>query len=212
MTHKVIEDLNWRYACKEFDKTKRISDADFNILLESLRLTASSFGLQLWNFVVVKNEELRERLVEKSWGQRQVADASHLIVLCIKTDAQESDIDAYLNDIVKTRGVAKESLEGFKNMLLGFVSKKSIDQKHTWMKDQVYIALGTLLTVCANMRIDSCPMEGISPKGFGEVLGLESKGLRAVLACPVGYRSKTDKYANLSKVRFSQDKVVTIIE
>lgn len=212
MTHKVIEDLNWRYACKEFDKDKKISEEDFNVLLESLRLTASSFGLQLWNFVVVKNPNLREKLVEKSWGQRQVADASHLIVLCIKTDATESDIDAYLNDIVNTRNVEKESLIGFKNMLMGFVSKKSMEQKHTWMKDQVYIALGTLLTVCARMRIDSCPMEGISPKGFGEVLDLENMGLKAVLACPVGYRSSNDKYSTLPKVRFSQQEIITIID
>lgn len=212
MSNKVVEDLNWRYACKEFDKTKKISDEDFDTLLETLRLTASSFGLQLWNFVVIKNDKLREKLVEKSWGQRQVADASHLIVLCIKMDATESDIDAYIEDIAKTRKIERETLSGFKNMLMGFVSKKTIEQKHAWMKDQVYIALGTLLTVCANMRIDSCPMEGISPKGFSEVLDLESKGLKAVLACPVGYRSENDKYATLAKVRFPKEQVVTIIE
>lgn len=212
MAHKLIEDLNWRYACKEFDKSKKISDSDFETLLESLRLTASSFGMQLWNFVVVKNNELREKLVEKSWGQKQVADASHLIVLCIKTDATESDVDAYIEDIVKTRGVEKETLAGFKNMLMGFISKKSLEQKHSWMKDQVYIALGTLLTVCASMRIDSCPMEGISPKGFDEVLNLEEKGLKAVLACPVGYRSENDKYSKIAKVRFSKERVITVID
>jgi nitroreductase len=110
----IIEDMQWRYACKEFDASKKISDEDFNTLLESLRLTASSFGMQLWNFVVVKNPDLREQLVDKSWGQRQVADASHLIVLCSRDDATEADIDAYIDDIVSTRKVERETLDGFK--------------------------------------------------------------------------------------------------
>jgi nitroreductase/dihydropteridine reductase len=97
-------------------------------------------------------------------------------------------------------------------MLDGFTSKKTLEQKHAWMKDQVYIAMGTLLTVCAHLRIDSCPMEGFSPKGYDEVLGLKERGLKAVLACPVGYRSEADKYAGLAKVRFSQEKVVTYID
>lgn len=212
MTHQLVEDMNWRYACKKFDTEKKVSPEDMETLLEVLRLTASSYGMQLWNFVVVENKELREKLVEKSYGQRQVADASHLIVLCIKSDATEADIDAYINQTVAIRKVAPETMEGFKKMLMGTISKKTLDQKYIWMKNQIYIALGSLLTACAHMRIDSCPMEGISPKGYDELLGLAEKGLKAVLACPVGYRSADDKYATAAKVRFNKEDVVTIIE
>jgi nitroreductase/dihydropteridine reductase len=212
MTHQLVEDMQWRYACKKFDTEKKVTEQDMDTLLEVLRLTASSYGMQLWNFVVVENKELREKLVEKSYGQRQVADASHLIVLCIKSDATESDIDAYIDQTVALRGVEPQSMEGFKKMLMGTISKKSLEQKHIWMKNQIYIALGSLLTACAHMRIDSCPMEGISPKGYDELLGLEARGLKAVLACPVGYRSEDDKYANAAKVRFDKETVVTIIQ
>lgn len=212
MTHQLVEDMQWRYACKKFDTEKKVTEQDMETLLEVLRLTASSYGMQLWNFVVVENKELREKLVEKSYGQRQVADASHLIVLCIKSDATESDIDAYIDQTVALRGVEPQSMEGFKKMLMGTISKKSLEQKHIWMKNQIYIALGSLLTACAHMRIDSCPMEGISPKGYDELLGLEARGLKAVLACPVGYRSEDDKYANAAKVRFDKETVVTIIQ
>lgn len=211
MSHKIVEDMNWRYACKKFDTQKKISSEDFNSLLEVLRLTASSYGMQPWNFVVVENPELRQNLVEKSYKQSQVADASHLIVLCIKLDVTEKDVDAYMDQTVKDRNVTTESLEGFKKMLMGSIVSKTPEQKSTWMKNQVYIALGSLLTACASMRIDSCPMEGISPKGYDEVLGLSERGLKAVLACPVGYRSNEDKYATLEKVRFEQNQVITVI-
>lgn len=212
MSHQLVEDMNWRYACKKFDQEKKVSTEDLNTLLEVLRLTASSYGMQLWNFVVVENQELREKLVEKSYGQRQVSEASHLIVLCIKSDATEADIDAYIKQTVAIRKVTPDSMEGFKKMLMGTISRKDLDQKHIWMKNQIYIALGSLLTACAHMRIDSCPMEGISPKGYDELLSLPEKGLNAVLACPIGYRSDEDKYAELPKVRFDKEQVVTVIK
>lgn len=204
---EIIEQLKWRYACKEFDKDKKISDEDFNVLLESLQLTASSYGLQPWKFVIVENQQTREELVVHSWNQRQVSEASHLIVMCIPDTIDEEFIDKYLSSMATTRDQDIESLEGFKKMLM-MVANKSDADKELWAKKQVYIALGNLLTTCAVMNIDSCPMEGFLPQKYDEVLGLKELGLKSVLVCPVGYRSSNDKYADLKKVRYTLDELI----
>lgn len=203
----VIEDLSWRYACKQFDPTKKLTDEQIDALLESLRLTASSYGMQPWTFVRVTNKDLREKLVEHSWNQKQVVDASDLIILCAKTDINEKLVDDYIDDIVATRSVEKESLEGFKKMMMYTVAWDE-ERKAAWADKQIYIAMGTLLSSCAQMRIDSCPMEGFVPAKYDEVLGLKEMGLRSVLVCPVGFRSEDDNYAKLKKVRASKDNAI----
>lgn len=211
MRSEILESFKWRYAVKKFDASKKIDSSDFEILLESLRLCCSSYGLQPWHFIVVENPALREKLVEKSYNQKQVAEASHLIVLCIKDKMTKEHVKAYVEDTAKTRGQKLSDLESFEKMMLGTIERRSDDENSAWMKDQVYIALGALLTTCAFLRIDSCPMEGFSPKGYDEVLDLKSKGLRACVVCPVGYRSPEDKYAQLEKVRFAKEKVISFL-
>lgn len=205
--HKIIEDLNWRYACKKFDTEKKISDEDMNSLLEGLRLTASSFGLQPWKFLVVKTPELREKLMEASYHQRQVSEASHLIVLATQTSFDESFVDDFVADTAKTQGKELDEMQAFKKMLMMIPNMDETTQAQ-WGKNQIYIALGNLLTVCAAMRIDSCPMEGFNKKKYDEILGLKEKGLTSVLVCPVGYRAADDKYATAPKVRYSLEKLV----
>lgn len=207
----VIEDLNWRYATKEFDPSKKLTSEQMDTLLETLRLSASSFGLQPWKFVVVKDQALREKLVEASWNQRQVADAAELIVLCAPAKFGEEDIDRFLESIVKTRNVEAESIKGYGDMMKGFLSRMDEDGKRAWMKDQIYIALGQLLSACATIRVDSCPMEGFMPDEYTEILGLADHGLEPVVVCPVGFRSTNDKYAQLAKVRYSKEEVVVTI-
>jgi len=206
----IIESLNWRYAAKEFNE-KKISDTDVNIIAESLRLSASSFGLQPWKFLIISDQEVQNSLIEHSWGQKQVANCSHLIVLCTPEDFNDQNVDDYINDTAKTRDQSAEDLEGYSKMMKGFLSSKDINQKQVWMKDQVYIALGNLLTTCAVMNIDSCPMEGIVQNKYDEILNLKSKGLKSIVACPIGYRSENDKYATAKKVRFPLEKVVEFI-
>jgi nitroreductase len=200
MKNNVIEKLNWRYATKVFDKSKKLSEDDLNILLESLRLTPSSFGLQPWKFVLVKNIDLREKIKDASYGQTQMTDASDLIVLCAKETITE-------DDVVKITG----NNEGYKNMIMGSIKNKSNDEILNWNAKQVYLALGFLLETAAIMNIDACPMEGFDNKKVDEILGLNEKGLKSVVICPVGYRSEDDKYANNSKFRFPQSELVTIL-
>lgn len=206
----LIESLNWRYACKKFDTNKKLTQTQVNDLVEVLRLSASSYGLQPWRFVVVENPAKREELVAHSYNQRQVAEASHLFVLCAPKEFNENHVDAYLNDIVATRGGAVQELEGYKKMMMGTLSR--LGEKQTdWMKNQIYIALGSLLTGAAVLGIDTCPMEGFVASKYDEILGLNDLGLKSVVVCPVGFRAEDDKYSSLKKVRFNKNTLVHTI-
>ena len=207
----IIEALNWRYATKDFDSSKKISDKDLDIITESLRLTASSFGLQPWKFLVISNQDIKDSLLEHSWNQKQVTECSHHIVLCYPTSFGDDQVNSFIQDTAKTRGQSLEDLQGYENVMKGFLSHMDDNKKSIWMKDQVYIALGNLLTTCAMMKIDACPMEGIVHAKYDEVLGLKEKGLTVAVACPIGYRNSSDKYASAPKVRFPKSEVVEIL-
>lgn len=124
---ELLTQLNWRYATKQFDAQRKISPQTWAALEESLVLTPSSFGLQPWKFLVVADPAVREQLVPVSWGQRQVADASHLVVFAVKRNFGEADIDAYLNRIVTVRGTPRDSLAGYRDMMVGNLIKNRDD-------------------------------------------------------------------------------------
>jgi nitroreductase len=208
----VLNQLRWRYATKQFDASRRISAEDWHTLEQSLVLTPSSFGLQPWQFVVVTDQTTKEKLVAASWEQRQVADASHLVVFAVKKDLGPADVDRYIRRIADTRNVSPDSLKGFKDVLLGFLAQSSDKfDVNAWATRQVYIALGNFLNTAALIGVDTCPMEGIDPARYDEILGLSAKGYKTVVAAPAGYRSAGDKYASLPKVRYSLDEVITRI-
>ncbi|MCH8518858.1 NAD(P)H-dependent oxidoreductase [Candidatus Gracilibacteria bacterium] len=205
---KIIHDLKWRYAVKKFDASKKVSKEDLNIFLESLRLTASSFGLQPWKFVVVENPDIRSKLLEHSYNQAQVVDASHLIVLCRNTKIDATLVNDYIDDIIQKTGADTSSLEGYKNMMLGFISNLDENNAKAWAEKQVYIALGNALSSLAQLKIDSCPMEGFSPEKYDEILGLTELGLASVVILPIGYRSGDDTYASNDKFRYDSEKMI----
>ncbi|NJN72158.1 MAG: NAD(P)H-dependent oxidoreductase [Limnothrix sp. RL_2_0] len=208
---QIIDDLNWRYATKTFDPEKKVSKEDLEILLEALRLTPSSFGLQPWGFVVVETQEILDQLVPVSWNQQQVAQASQTFVLCRKESVDEAYVDSYIADLCQKRGMKVEDMSGFSQVIKNFLSKYSEESLINWMSDQIYIALGQLITVAATMKIDACPMEGFDSDAYDKILGLKEKGLRSVVVCPVGYRASDDKYATLTKIRWELDDVVVRI-
>ena len=207
----IIDDLNWRYAVKQFDKEKKVDADKYDAIIEGCRLSASSFGLQPWKFVMVQDEAKRQELLQFSWNQAQVTDAHHLMVLCRPSKFTDEDIDNFLKSTAETRNAPLESLEGYGKMMKGFVNAMSEEQVNHWMKDQVYIALGNMLAVCAALRVDACPMEGFSSPDYDRVLGLTEKGLTSVVVCPFGHRSSEDKYASLAKVRYPTEQVVLTI-
>jgi nitroreductase / dihydropteridine reductase len=208
----IIKQLEWRYATKKFDADKKVSAQDLQTVLQSLRLAASSYGLQPWKFVLVNNAEVRNRLLEHSMNQNQVVDASHLIVLCRKTKLTEADVDSYVEDTANTRGVELSSLEAYSGMMKESIKSKDESAMQIWMEKQIYIALGTVLTTCAAIGIDSCPMEGFDRANYNRILGLTEKGLTSVVLCPIGYRSADDKYGDAKKVRFSLDQLIVNVD
>lgn len=202
MDKNILENLNWRYATKIFDKNKKLSTEELLALKESLRLSPSSFGLQAWKFVIVNDHSLREKLVPHSYNQAQVVEASHLFVLCRPAQFEEKYINHYLEDLCEQRSLSRESISGLEKMLKGFVSQMNATDSAQWMNRQVYLALGVLLTTAAALNVDACPIEGFVPQKYDEILGLKERGLTSVVVCPVGFRSADDKYAQLRKVRF----------
>jgi nitroreductase len=168
--NKIIENLNWRYATKEFDSSKTVSEADLNTIIESFRLTASSFGLQPWKLFIVKDSEKKQALLEHSWYQKQVVDAPYHLVFARNIANNTELVQDFINDTAETRNVSLESLEEYKQMMLGFLSRMSEEEKNTWANKQIYIALGNVMTVLAEMKIDSCAMEGIVPTKYDEIL------------------------------------------
>lgn len=208
---QVVEQLQWRYATKQFDPEKKISGDDWAALEQSLVLTASSYGLQPWKFFVVADAEIRESLVEYSWKQRQVADASHLLVFAVHKQMSEELVDRYVERVVEVRGGEVEALEGYRNMMVRDIvngPRGQGDASTQWAKLQSYIALGNFMTAAAMMGIDTCPMEGFVPEKYDEILGLDDLGLTAAVVCPAGYRALDDKYAKLPKVRFDASELI----
>ncbi len=206
---QLISQLNWRYATKQFDPQRKISAENWATLEEALVLTPSSCGLQPWKFIVVTDPAVRSKLVEASWGQRQIVDASHLVVFAIKKNLAEKDIEEHLSRICAVRGVPREALAGFRDMMMGAIIKgREAEARRSWASNQIYIALGNFLTSAAVLGIDACPMEGIEPPKYDEILGLDKLGLTAVVVATAGYRAAGDNYAKLKKVRFPKEQVI----
>jgi nitroreductase len=202
----ILSSLEWRYATKVFDASKKIPTDTWQALEDSLVLTPSSFGLQPWKFLVVQDSALRESLVPHAWNQRQVADCSHLVVMAVKKELSLDDIDAFITRIVEVRGGTADALTAYRGMMAG--SHKGGMMTTQWAKAQAYIALGQFMLAAALLGIDTCPMEGFIAPKFDEILGLEAHGLTTAVLCPAGYRSDDDKYATLPKVRFAKCDVI----
>lgn len=205
---QLLDALKWRYATKVFDASKKIPAYTWLALEESLVLTPSSFGLQPWKFLIITDKALREQLVPFAWNQRQVADASHLVVMVVRKGYAESDVDANMQRIAEVRGGTPDALMGFKGMVMKTVSSLSQKDLEQWAKCQSYIALGQFMASAALLGIDTCPMEGFEVDKFDEILGLTARGLTTAVLCPAGYRSADDRYAGLPKVRFTAADVI----
>jgi nitroreductase len=196
-----IDQLKWRYATKKFDTSRVLSEEKINILKQAFNLTATSFGLQTISLLVIKNKEIREALVPLSYNQKQVVDASHLLVICIQDNITDADVDTHFDNVKVIRETPETVLEPFKKNLKSTMEGKTVEERQEWSIKQAYIALGNLMTVCAMEHIDSCPMEGFSPQAYDDVLELNKKNLKSVLLLPVGFRAEDDMFSSMKKVR-----------
>jgi nitroreductase len=202
-----LENQNWRYATKKFDATKKITDADVAFLKEAIRLSTSSYGLQPYRVFIVENPELRAKLVAASYGQAQVADASHLLVFANELNFGEAGIDQLATTICKTRELPLEAIQGYVDYMKGNITGLPEEMRNIWTAKQTYLALGNLLNAAAELKIDVTPMEGFIPAQVNEILGLDKLGLNASLLAPIGYRHEEDATQHYKKVRKSNDEL-----
>lgn len=206
---QLLKALNWRYATKSFDPARKIPAATWKTLEETLVLSPSSFGLQPYRFLVVENPATREALLPHSWNQRQIVDASHLVVFAARTAMTEAEVDRFLDRVVEVRGIPREALEGYRGMMYGSLLSPGTEARIPhWAALQAYIALGNLMTSAALVGVDTCPIEGFSPAEYDTLLGLPAEGYASVVCCALGYRSSEDKYAVAPKVRLPASELI----
>src|SRR5579859_2512657 len=181
---QLLQALNWRYATKVFDATKKIPDDVWQALKQALVLTPSSYGLQPYKFLVVESPAKRAELLPHAWNQKQVVDASHFIVLTAQTKVTEADVDKLIQHTSHRRQIPAGALDSYRGMMVGDLIKGPRGKiAHEWATRQTYIALGNLMTCAAVLGVDACPMEGFSPAEFDRLLGLENSGYASVVCC-----------------------------
>lgn len=209
---KLIQSLNWRYATKVFDAAKKIPTEVWQTLEQALVLTPTSYGLQPYKFLVINDPAKRAALLPHSWNQKQVVDCSQFVVFTARTEMKKADVDKLVARISSVRGVPADSMTPYWNMMVGdVVNGPRGKAAHEWAARQVYIALGNLMTCAAVLGVDACPMEGLNPVEYDKILNLAGSGYATVVACALGYRAASDKYAGLAKVRYETKDVVQYI-
>jgi nitroreductase len=181
-------------------------------LEEALVLTPTSYGLQPYQFLIVQDPAKRAALLPHSWGQKQVVDCSHFVVFTARTDMKEEDVTRWIKQLSAVRGVPAESLDFYRDMMLSDVVNGVRGKiAHEWAARQSYIALGNLMTSAAVLGVDACPMEGLVPAEYDQLLQLTGSGYATVVACALGYRAAGDKYASLAKVRYETRELVRVV-
>lgn len=207
----LVENLKWRYATKQFDPTRKISDNDLETLKEAVRLSASSYGLQPYKVLVVEDPAVREKLLAASWGQKQIVDASQVFVFCSFTKVGDQEIDGLVERTANTNNVPVEKLHAYGDMMKSKVTSLSEDATRVWTAKQTYIGLANLMAAAAELKIDTCPMEGFDAEQYDNILGLKEKGLTAAVIATVGYRSPEDKNQYGKKVRKPLNELVETV-
>lgn len=201
--------LNWRYATKKFDASKKIPAETWAALEKALVLSPSSFGIQPWKFFVVNDPAVRARLSAASYGQAQPVDASHFVVFAVRKNIGDEHLDKYMERMAQVRGVEKETLKPFRQAVGSSIEQLTkaglLDVSQA---QQLFIALGQFMTSAALLGVDTCAMGGIDRDKYVEILGLDPRKYMVVVACAAGYRADDDKYASIPKVRFEDSEVL----
>jgi nitroreductase len=212
---EILKAFNFRHACKVFDAKKKISEDDFETILETGRLSPSSFGYEPWKFLVVQNSVLREKLKEVTWGaQGSLPTASHyLIILVRKQKSLRYDSEYITHMMDDVHHIPKEMAEkrrGFYKTFQESDFKLLESQRATfdWASKQSYIALGNMMSSAAMLGIDSCAVEGFRADALEELMvkefGMDSKEFGVSVMVAFGYRVDEQKL----KTRQSQEDVV----
>lgn len=210
-SNHIIDALMHRYATDAFDDTKVVSDEDMHSILESGRLAPSSNGLEPWQFIVVGNRDLRDRIRSAAWNQKKVTSAARLIVIARRTHTRETLVDDIIRRTATTRGISEVSLTKYRNMVEKEFSSRTDEQLDEWHARQVYIPLGMMTETAALLGINTTAMEGFDAASVDDILGLEKHHLTATLLLTLGYAQQDDERASWKKVRRAFDDVVTFL-
>jgi nitroreductase/dihydropteridine reductase len=206
----LLNTLQWRYATKKMDPSKSVPQEKIDRILEAVRLTASSSGLQQYEVFVVTNKELREQIKPHAWNQAQVTDCSHLLVFAAWDNYTAQRINHMFDLVNEERGFKNEGWEAYRQQLLNTYPQRDAETNYQHAARQAYIGVGTALIAAAQEKVDSTPMEGFDPAKVDEILKLRERGVRSVVMLPLGYRAEEgDWLVNLKKVRRSRDQFIT---
>lgn len=202
--------LNWRYAVKTFSPTKLPSSL-VETLITATQLSPSAFGLQPYKLIVVDTPSVRNQLVEGSYGQTKVAEASHLFVLAVDNIIGPHTVDKFIRQYCDTHAVSPQTVEKMTHHFKSALQKMNEQEKQHWAHLQAHIALGNLLTSAALLKVDACPMAGFDRQHYDQVLNLNEKGLTASVICAIGIRHPDDAHARQPKVRFGLDEFLVTV-
>ena len=209
----LIEKLQWRYATKKYDPTKTVPREKLDRIIEAVRLTATSSGLQPFELIVVTDKALREKIKPIANNQQQITDAAHLIIFAAWDDITAERINMMFDLTIQERGSTNEGWENYRNFMIKKHTAMDSEANFQQAAKQAYIGLGSALIAAAFEEVDSTPMEGFDPHGLDELLGLREKNLRSVALLPIGYRDASgDWLVNQKKVRRSRENFVTEID
>lgn len=209
----LIDQLQWRYATKKMDAKKLVPLEKVEHILEAIRLTASSSGLQPYELIVITNQDIRQKIKEAANNQSQITDCSHLIVFAAWDNYTADRINAAFDMTESIRNFTSESGTAYRQMLLKTYPARDAEVNFTHAAKQAYIGLGTALIAAAYEQVDCTPMEGFNPTAVDEILNLKAKGLRSVVMLPLGYRkSDEDWLVNLKKVRRAKEQFISWIK
>lgn len=201
----LLQKLQWRYATKKMNPDKAVPREKVDRILEAVRLSASSSGLQPYEVIVVTNPQIREKIRAIAWNQAQVTDGSHLLVFAAWDNYTSERINMMFDLVNDERGFKSEGWENYRQQLLATYPQRTAEENFQHAARQAYIGVGNALIAAAEEQVDSTPMEGFDPAALDEILGLRALGLRSVVIMPLGYRANEgDWLVNLKKVRRSR--------
>ena len=197
----LLTHLNWRYATKKYDPSKKVPQPAVDDILEAISLAPSSNGYQPYDVIVVTNPAIREKLKAAAFNQPQVTEASHLLVFAAWDNITEKNLGKVFDQMAAVRGASDSLAERRKGAIAAFAAKDK-EANFQFAAQQAFIGLGFGLAAAAELKVDSSPMGGFNPAAFDEILGLKEKGLRSVAILALGYRdAANDWLVNLKKVR-----------
>ena len=202
-----LEILKFRHACKIFDESKKIGAGEFDFILEAGRLSPSSTGLEQWDFLVVQNKELREKIKAVSWNQVQITSCSHLVVILAKIKEVKVG-SSYIDKMIARRDDKNiEAIAARQKFFLLSNFKNDDELTFQWSHEQCMIAATNMMNAAASLGIDSCPIEGFDRHALNEILGLDESEKRVAIVVPFGYRLNPQP----EKLRRQRAEVVTCI-